>query len=411
VFGFDVHSSFIFETLREPGGRDPLEIVGRQVEDSSPKHELVVELDEPALHARIYHDGATYRLWLRGVGWFDVDPRIPRIAAPPGAASLEREEVVWGLPALLCFLHRGDASLHAAAVEVAGAAILLVAPQAHGKSTLAAAFGRRGHRILSEDLTCIRLEPSACVIPGPASLRLRDDVAQEVEVPFGRMLGRRHGRTRYALDDRGDCGPVPLRAVLLLHPSDDEISLEPVEPRRTLRDLWQSSFWLTESHRRHSFECVAGLANEVPIMKLRRPLRTEALAATVDHVLARLDSCGVETVRTTSSDDRPSRNRHPRSAAGVGATDAKARLAKHVVYEIVGAETIVLDFASGSHYALNATAGRMLELLERSPTVGEAAKALAAEYGRGVEGVARDIHELCRALRERGLLEFVLEAI
>jgi hypothetical protein len=252
------------------------------------KHKLVVEIDQPDFLARIYHDGATYRLWVRGVGWFDIDPRIPRVVVPAAAASVEREELLWGVPALLCFLHRGDSSLHAAAIEVAGEAILLVAPQAHGKSTLAASFARRGYRVLSEDLTCIRLEPRPSVIPGPAALRLRNDVAQDLDVVFGSRLSGRHDRTRYALERRGDCRPVPIRAVVFLRPSDKNIWLEPIEPMRSLPDLWQSSFRLTRDHERRCFESVAVLANELPILNLHRPLRIDALNPTVDHLLAEL---------------------------------------------------------------------------------------------------------------------------
>lgn len=288
VFGFDVHSPFTFHTLRAPLGSGRLEIVTQQPTGTPGRQELLIEVDEPDFRASIYHDGASYRLWVSGVGWFDIDPRVPRVAVPATATSAELEELIWGVPALLCFLHRGDSSLHAAAVEAAGEAILLVAPQAHGKSTLAAAFARRGYRILSEDLTCIRLEPRLSVIPGPAGLRLRNDVAREVDVVLGRAIGERHDRTRYALANPGDCSPVPIRAVLLLRRSDDDIRLERVDPIRALPDLWQSSFRVTRSHERRCFECVAALAAEVSILNLHRPLRLEALDATVDHVLAGL---------------------------------------------------------------------------------------------------------------------------
>jgi hypothetical protein len=287
VYGFDVCSTLAFDMLRTAVGGIPLEVVPQDTEASA-CHELVVEVDEPDFLARMYHDGATYRLWVDGVGWFDIDPRVPRIAVPPAAAALEREEVLWGVPVLLCFLHRGDWSLHAAAVEIDGEAILLVAPQAHGKSTLAAAFARRGFRLLSEDLTCVRLEPRPAVVPGPAGLRLRNDVAAHVEGDFGRPLGRRHERTRYALRNRGDCRAVPIRAVLLLRQSEQEIRLQPVEPVRSLPDLWQSSFRLTKAHERRCFECVATLARAVPIMNLYRPLDIESLDPTVDQVLSQL---------------------------------------------------------------------------------------------------------------------------
>jgi hypothetical protein len=288
VFGFDVNSPFAFDTLREPTGAEPLEIVAQPLKGAQARHRLIAEVDQPDFLARIYHDGATYRLWVRGVGRFDIDPRIPRVAVPSTATSVEREELLWGVPALLCFLHRGDSSLHAAAIEVAGEAIVFVAPHAQGKSTLAAAFARRGYRILSEDLTCIRFEPRPSVIPGPAGLRLRNDVAREVEVAFGRPLSGGPDRTRYALANRGDCRPVPIRALVFLRRSDDDIWLEQLQPIRSLPHLWDSSFRIARAHERRCFESITELANELPILNLHRPLRTDALDSTVDRVLEEL---------------------------------------------------------------------------------------------------------------------------
>jgi hypothetical protein len=257
------------------------------VPEESCEQELVAEVDEPGFRARIYRNGSTFQLWVSDVGWFGVDPREPRITVPPVEQTVAREEVLWGVPALLCFLHRGDCSLHAAAVEVDGEAIVLAGPRAKGKSTLAAAFAMRGHRLLSEDLTCIRLAPTPAVVPGPAGLRLRNDVADGLQVPFGRALGEVHGRARYALSDPGDCRPVPISSVLLLA-SDGDVGLEPVDPARALPDLWEASFRITREHERRSFEAAAELAGAVPIVKLRRPLRLDMLDATVDHVVSQL---------------------------------------------------------------------------------------------------------------------------
>ena len=64
---------------------------------------------------------------------------------------------------MLCFRARGDTALHAAAVEVDGQAVVLGAPGTFGKTTLAAAFHAAGHRLLSEDTTCIRgVRGAAC---------------------------------------------------------------------------------------------------------------------------------------------------------------------------------------------------------------------------------------------------------
>ena len=284
VFGFDVHSTLAWTSLRAGGSGDRLEVVARSEGGTIPGDQMVAEIRQPHFLARIYHDGSTYRIWVRSVGWFDVDPQARRISIPPTSDAVQREELLWG------FLQRGDLSLHAAAVEVDGEAIVLVAPQAQGKSTLAAGFAQLGYRILSEDLTCVRCDGRPSVIPGPATLRLRNDVASGVRVDFGRRLGGAHDRARYALDagSRGDCRPVPIAGLFLLRPSEGETRLEPVPQMRALPDLWQSSFRLTSTHERACFHHFVDLVSVVPIFNLYRPLRVDALRPTVHHVLARL---------------------------------------------------------------------------------------------------------------------------
>jgi hypothetical protein len=288
VYGFDVYAPFPFSTLRPPAGLPRLEVATQTVAPRSEGDTLVAEVAEPGFLARIFTDGETYRLWVDGVGWFDIDPRVPRIIAPPDVNSLDREELLLGVPALLCFLHHGDASLHAAAIDIGGEAVLLVAPQAHGKSTLAAAFAQRGYRVLSEDVSCIRLADPPRVVPGPRSLRLRDDVARRFELPMARTLHRRPDRTRYVFADRAS-DPLPIRTLVLLRQSSGAIRIEATEPMRSLPDLWQASFRLTRTLERRCFASIATLANAVPVVELHRPLVIEALGPTVEAVL---EACG-----------------------------------------------------------------------------------------------------------------------
>ena len=148
---------------------------------------------------------------------------------------VRREERLWSIPAMLCFLARGDAALHAAAVEVDGQAVVLAAPGSFGKTTLAAAFHAAGHRLLSEDTTCIRGAEAPLVVPGPAMLRLRHDVAEQLEIPNATPVGTvEDDRVHLALDPavRGDCSPVPLRAIVLLRHADEGFRIEPASRRR-----------------------------------------------------------------------------------------------------------------------------------------------------------------------------------
>jgi len=282
-YGFGVSSSVPLEYLRDGSG-DPLEIAAQADEGPRPEDVLLVEWEpapERPLEARLYSDGESFRLWIGDGGWFSVNPAAGRIDVPADG-GIRREERLWGIPALLCFLARGDLPLHAAAVEVDGGAVIVAAPRTYGKTTMAAAFHRAGHRVLSEDTTCVRLGSEPAVVPGPAMLRVRQDVATGLELPSVRRVGESEDRVHYALEAPGDCEPVPVRAVVFLDVAEDDPALEPVHRGDAIRDLWALSFRLpTEEDVARSFAGATDLAAAVPVLRLRRPLE---LAFIDDHV-------------------------------------------------------------------------------------------------------------------------------
>ena len=82
-----------------------------------------------------------------------------------------------------------------------------------------------------------------------------------------------------------------------------------------------------------------------------------------------------------------------------------ARIPQHVVHRGFATETVVLNLNSGKYHGLNPTGGRMLEVLEKTPDVNQAATKLAAEFGVPVDEIRRDLLTFCEDLAERGLLE------
>jgi coenzyme PQQ synthesis protein D (PqqD) len=83
----------------------------------------------------------------------------------------------------------------------------------------------------------------------------------------------------------------------------------------------------------------------------------------------------------------------------------RATVPEHVVYRAFVKETVVLNLHTGRYYGLNPTGGRMLEELERAPTVGDAGHLLAESFGQPLDEIERDLCDLCRDLLERGLIE------
>ena len=255
---------------------------------SAPLSEWKLQGSNLDVTAKLYGVDNTYSYWISDAGWYHIDPSGRTIRIPEGGDEIIREHRLWGLPTLLCAMQRGDFFLHAAAVEVDRGAVLLAAPGRYGKTTLAMAFHREGHRVLSEDSACCRLTPSPVLLPGPAMLRIRPDMF-DGHAPAGTHVVKVNEERIYlALDKnrRGSDDPVPIRAIILLRESANEIHLDRVTAQKSLPDLWALSFRLpNDAARAQSFTQLTGLASRVPIWNLYRPLRVARLSETVSKIV------------------------------------------------------------------------------------------------------------------------------
>jgi hypothetical protein len=290
VFGYEVDSPLAFTYLRTGLG-DPISVAEADP-GSEPDGEPVLEWrprpDNP-FRARMYGDPSHYSVWIEDMGGFGVEPGVPRITVPPDAEVVRREERLWGVPAALCFSRRGDLPLHASAVEVDGRALVFCGPGRFGKTTLAAAFLRNGHRVLSEDLVCSRPGDEPTVVPGPATVRIRPDVYERLGPIAGtQVVATDPDRVHLQLVEqlRGSGDPVPLAGVVILRRGLPDIELYRVEPNRFLAELFTVSFNLpTDAERVRAFTGVADLAGSVPLWLLDRPLEFDTLDRVVDRLI------------------------------------------------------------------------------------------------------------------------------
>jgi hypothetical protein len=87
--------------------------------------------------------------------------------------------------------------------------------------------------------------------------------------------------------------------------------------------------------------------------------------------------------------------------------DARVRLPEHVVFRTFVAETVILNLDTGLYHGLNPMGGYMLESINGAPSVRDAARVIAAEYGQDPAAVEADLAVFCADLLERGLVEIV----
>lgn len=84
---------------------------------------------------------------------------------------------------------------------------------------------------------------------------------------------------------------------------------------------------------------------------------------------------------------------------------ATVKVPMHVVFRSFPSETVVLNLQTGKYHGLNPTGGRIIEVLQRTGSVSDAAATVAQDYELPLETAERDVCALCASLLERGLVE------
>jgi len=291
-FGFRVRCGAPLRFLRSGGGGEPLDVVVASEPAQRPATAPCADWPLAGLGGKVrgtlYQLNQGFEFWTTDIGAYRIDPEAGRIELPACDDHLAREQRLWTTPAALCFMHRGDVPLHAAAVETDAGAVLLAAPHHRGKTTLALAFHRLGFRVLSEDLACCRLDPELTLLPGPALLRIRPDVYDGSPPQGTHIVATRPSRVYIAVDAdrRGSGAPVPITAIVFLRESASGIAMERAPVATAIRDLWTLGFHLpTQAARARSFTQLTQLADAVPTWNLYRPAELGALAETVARVV------------------------------------------------------------------------------------------------------------------------------
>ena len=115
------------------------------------------------------HGSGGLRRWVRAQVRFDYDGTTPFEPLPAAQAFPLFE---WSMNYCVSTRVHGYLLLHAAVIERNGVAAILPAPPGSGKSTLCAALVSRGWRLLSDELTLVRLDSGEIQpLPRPVSLK------------------------------------------------------------------------------------------------------------------------------------------------------------------------------------------------------------------------------------------------
>lgn len=248
-----------------------------------------------------------YLLETLGLARFLISIERRRIDAFPGAdceesslAHLLTDQV---LPLALC--HEGRVVIHASAVALRdGTAVAFAGPSGRGKSTLAAAFHRAGHRVFADD--CLLLERHGERVEATApypSLRLWPDALQALGPD--RWLGRgevtdmahysEKKQLGFAADgEQAATGALPLTALFLLEePGSEDFRANRVRGSRAIMGLVEALFALDVRNRRvvsRDFEAVAGVASALPVYAIDFPRDFRSLPEVLDSLVTLIES-------------------------------------------------------------------------------------------------------------------------
>lgn len=149
---------------------------------------------------------------------------------------------------LLCY-KRGLLPLHASCVRIGNGAVAFAGQSGIGKSTLAANFVRRGHTVLTDDITVIApgRADTVQVLPTFPRLKLWGDALDRLDIASAGLENSRVNLTKYhwPVDGAFEATPLPLLAVFHLDPDQPTDGRQlrrlggPEAMARLVRDLYR----------------------------------------------------------------------------------------------------------------------------------------------------------------------------
>ncbi len=250
-------------------GKNTLDIISLPAGESSYCQHIIDSLELSRGHQlRLYSDQKTLsneigRRWcmeVKGIvrfSWVGGEPTLFYQILPQGSVHRMAYWCVHMVLPMFKAFTQGWHFFHASSVEVAGGAVLFVAPSYGGKSTLAHHAVLRGARLLSDDKVRVRREASGyCVVPShPCSRPNR--VVESLGKPVANYSDE----------------PAPLLAVYCLEQSGSGTKAEISElvSFKKLESLLQHQLYGFPAQRREQLAFLAGMVEHVPVFTFTRP--------------------------------------------------------------------------------------------------------------------------------------------
>lgn len=220
-------------------------------------------------------------LRVRDVGRYLIRDGREIVVEPDEGASDRNVRLFLLGSALGALLHqKGLLPLHANAIEMDGRAVAFSGHSGAGKSTIAAWFHDRGHRILTDDVCVIGFDAAGRALAYPGIPRLR--LWREALEATGRDAGD-YRRSFDAMDkydvpsDRHALEPLPLAAIYLLRQADAEAEgpsierLQGVDAVETIvSNTYRGAYLKTIGRTGEHLAACLRVARQVPVFRAAR---------------------------------------------------------------------------------------------------------------------------------------------
>ncbi|GAB3786758.1 hypothetical protein GCM10028818_50530 [Spirosoma horti] len=185
----------------------------------------------------------------------------------------------------LILYQRGLFLLHGSAVRVNQEAAVFLGIPGAGKSTTAAAFGKAGHTVLTDDLVAIKLiDNNPFVVPAFGQYKIWKNTVDGLAFDESTLEPSFEGATKFLVNQplaTFPRSPVPIRSITLLYPQNSRRKSEPIRPLlapvELLKHFPLPIQLLTGSYLQTHFQQALRIAQVAAINQLKRPNGFDAL--------------------------------------------------------------------------------------------------------------------------------------
>lgn len=150
--------------------------------------------------------------------------------------------------------------LHGSCIEVNGQAIIFLGASGTGKSTLAAAFHRKGYKILTDEICAVKISETGTpiAIPSFPKLKIWKDAAEKLGEDINTLLPVRRKLHKYMLDikEQFSKASFPISTIYLLKPENSkEISLNKIKDSSKMDTIADNAyrFRFRKAHGQNAF--------------------------------------------------------------------------------------------------------------------------------------------------------------